>query len=229
MRRMRLVGLALVAVFALSVVVAAAAQAAEPEFLNAKGEAVVKTGFTSSSGAGTMYTKGAAEISCSSSSATGNIKGTKEVANVVVTFSGCTAKNLSNESTCSAKSEGQSEGTIVTEKLVGKLVKTSVGTKVGQVLKPASGSTYVKVIASCLALEDTTVKGEIVGEVSPLKEAAETGKLVYNVNAKKEQAINEYSYEGKEHTGAVLKAFGLIESSLSTSNTVKFEELVQVT
>jgi hypothetical protein len=226
MRRMKLVALAALAVLALSAVVASAAQA-EPEFKKESGSVAGVT-IKTTSGTGEMKAGSSIKVTCTSDESSGEVTGAKTVGSIVVTFSGCEAKEGSGEACKAGSSEGAETGTITTNSLKGKLVETEVGTKVGLLLEPTVGTTYVTLYAKCLALHKTTVTGSIVGEVSPLETYATTGKLEYKLSGSK-QAIRTYVYEGVEHTGAVLKAFSLLETPLVTSETVTFGEALKVT
>lgn len=217
MRRMRLVGLALVAVLALSAVVAAAAQA-EPEFKKAG----AKNGFTTSSGTGEMKA-GSITIKCTSDHSSGTISSSKTVSGVVVTFEGCIAKEGSKE----CKTGASEDGVITTAELVGKLVETETGSDVGLQLEPSGGGSYVTVVANCLAVTESPVTGQIVGEVKPLNTKSLTGEVIYRISSSKQQ-IRKYVYNGKSTSSAVLKAFSILEAPLSTTETVTFEEETEV-
>ena len=164
MKRTRIMGLALVAVFALSAFAAASAFA-KPEIIrcyaktggkytesNCKTKGTskspgsyeiskvpVKKGFTSAGGEGTLETANGTKVVCKTQSATGEYKSTtstKEVTNVIAKFYNCAIPALGI--TCNTA--GAAAGEIVTNKLGGKLGYISgKGTKtpsVGQELHP---------------------------------------------------------------------------------------------
>jgi hypothetical protein len=218
MRRISVIGLALAAVFAMSAVAVATASAA-PEFLNKEKKAVVKKHFTGTSGKGELKA-GSIVVTCTADKDTGEISGTKKVANVVVTFTGCSAE----KEACKVKSPGAKEGEVKTNVLEGELgeVATSESaTGVGLDLKPASGS-FVTLEGSCILT--TSVTGSVIAEVSPVKSLVTEGKLIY-AEASGKQKIQKF-VGGEKDT---LSAFGFLEAREITSATEKFEEAVEVT
>src|SRR4030081_3466421 len=138
MKRMKIMGLALVAVFAMTAFAASSAMAL-PEVgrciagsssskysdsnCNVKGafefvKTIVKNKFTSAGGEGVLETTSGTKVVCKTQSATGEYKaGGKEVTNVVAKFQGCAIPALGI--TC--KTKGAPEGEIVTNPLGGKL------------------------------------------------------------------------------------------------------------
>lgn len=160
MKRMRIVGLCLVAAFALSAIVPGSASAlpeigkcvakAGGKYTNAgcttKGKGsfewqkvITKKKFTSAGGEGVLEGASGTQISCKTQSAVGEYKGTtsfKEVTNVKATFNGCELPLFKAE----CKTKGAAAGEITTTGLTGKLAYTSgKGTgspKVNQGLTP---------------------------------------------------------------------------------------------
>jgi hypothetical protein len=213
MTRIRIIGLALVAVVALSAFASASAFAA-PEF---KGEgAVAGTTFTSTSGAGKM--EGTETIKCSASTSSGEITSATTVGKVVVTFTGCEDKGKKCKS-----SSGAAAGEIKTVSLKGELgevASAEAASGVGELLTPESGSKYVS-IESC-TLFAVEVTGSVIGEVTPINTLSTEGKLIYT-EASKKQTIKKF-VGGSTHE---LSAFG--SSGLETSNTVTFSKAIEVT
>ena len=141
MRRIKIMGLCLVAVCATCIGVAATASAAAPEFgrclaqtggkfsdagctkgVASKGKfewhpGVVKYHFTStmSTGSATLETVKGTKITCTSEASPGEFRNEKEIAGVVAKFNGCSTSGLK----CS--SAGGVEGEIVTASLEGDL------------------------------------------------------------------------------------------------------------
>jgi len=145
MKRIRIMGLCLVAVCAIFVVAAGSASAL-PEF----GHCVAKTGgkytesncvtkatgkapklyefvkvavkgkFTSAGGVGVLEGASGTQISCKTESATGELNGTKEVKNVVSKFNGCELPLFG----APCKTKGDAAGEITTTSLKGKLSYT---------------------------------------------------------------------------------------------------------
>lgn len=247
MRRMKLVGLALAAVLALSAFVASAALA-QPKFELAGGGSAVGTTFTVAGEAGEMITGAASEpkVNCSASTSGGTINAASTVSGVTVTFTGCAATGKGHSCTVNSAGETVGGGTIKTNELEGELVTTSIGEKVGEVLKPvaAANKIYVEIEmqeigggGKCAATMSGPVKGSIVGEVLPVEKTASTaGELIYKKTAESgsginEQEIHEYfepANETKKVTGQELKAFGLIKSALKQKNNVTFSAAVKV-
>jgi len=150
MKRMRIVGLCLVAAFALSAIGAGSASAlpeigkcvakAGGKYTNAncttKGKgsfefvkSITKKGFTSAGGEGKLLGASGTEIKCTTQSAKGEYKGTtsfKEVQKVTAKFNGCELPLF--KAVCQTK--GDAAGEITTTVLGGKLSYTSgKGTK----------------------------------------------------------------------------------------------------
>jgi hypothetical protein len=248
MLRVKTLGLALVAVFAFSAVVASAFAAA-PAFVHCVAQAggkweggclkekasggfekvevaagVGKLKFTSTSGAGKMEAAGTV-IECKKDTDVGEITGAKTVGAVVVTFTECEGTNGTKK--CKVKSKGSgTEGKVVTKELTGELGEVAAAestTEVGERLKPTSGSTYVELEGTCLPISPAPVTGAIIGEVTPTKSLSTTGKLVYTIASKK-QKIQKF----KGGSAEVLKVFGIAEAPLETTDTVTFEEAIEV-
>jgi hypothetical protein len=212
MTRIRIIGLALVAVFAISAVASASALAA-PEF---KGSgSVAGTTFTSTGGAGKM--EGTETIKCTGSTSSGEITSATTVGKVVVIFTGCENKSKKCKS-----SSGAAAGEIKTVSLKGELgevASTEAASEVGELLTPESGSKYVS-IESC-TLIPIEVTGSVIGEVTPIHSLSTKGKLVYT-EASKKQTIKKF-VGGSTHE---LTAFG--SSGLETSNEVTFSKEIEV-
>jgi hypothetical protein len=216
MRSTRIIGVALVAVFIMSMSVVAAAYAA-PEFLNSKGEGAKGVKFEAESGKGTL--EGTVKITCSADKAKGEITGAKTVGKVEVTYTGCE----SSKKEC--KSSGAKEGEIKTTALKGELgevEKSEAESEVGEDLSPESGTTFTTV-ESCTPLGiKATVTGSVIGEVKPIEKLAKEGELVYKQSSKK-QKIKKFK-GGSEDT---LTAAGA-SSGLETTDIVKFSEEIEV-
>lgn len=158
MKRMRIVGLALVAVFALAAFAASSALAL-PEYGSCVAKAGGKysdgnctkaakggsfefvkvfpnKGFTSAGGEGVLETVSGNKVICTAQSATGSYKSTtstKEVQNVTATFTGCNLPLIGAE----CHTAGQASGVITTNALEGKLGYNSKASKTTeQELKP---------------------------------------------------------------------------------------------
>ncbi len=212
MKRIKVIGLALFAVAALSAVVVSAASAyTQPKFSL---ENFIKT---SDSGSSTLAsgTSGANSITCTSlaskSGENATIKSTLySVSGIQIEYKGCSGKIGST--TCTGLS------TITTELLNGELGETSA-TTVGFYLTPASGSTFAKFKCNT---SSEVAEGSIIGEVSPLNVLQATGTVTFTANsAETSQTTTKITTATGEHT-AQLKAFGK-DASLSSTDTESFE------
>lgn len=213
MKRMRIVGLALVAVFAFSALVASSASAL-PEYgvctAKAGGKYLdgnctkagkpgafefvkvpAKKGFTSlGTTPGVLQTVGGSEVKCTGETAKGeylSTTSTKAVHNVVVSFSGCELPLLGIK--CNTKAAG--EGNIVTNTLEGKLAYISKTSKtVEQELKP------VKTAPGKLFVEFECGGGAVVIKVGA--GAGKGGDCIYGpiVNTNVSSTTNEQVYSG---------------------------------
>jgi hypothetical protein len=226
MIRLRLLGLALIAVLAVSAVAVSAAFA-EPEF-----KPSTKQSFTGTSGAGTLEDSLSETISCTSDESTGEITGALTAAGIVVTFHGCKGKKGSGGTACTVKSTNTtSPGLIITSTLKGTLglVPTSqAASGVGLLLQPESGSKFVEIEAAACASE-APVEGSIAGEVGTTKVLSKTGKLIFTGSAGT-QNIKNITVKGKGETPALTAFFGAVKASQTTTEETKYGSVaVEVT
>jgi hypothetical protein len=140
MRRIRVMGLCIVAVFAMSALVASTAAAASPEYYVAKnactkkfgpiwggGECTVtkktlaSTKITYTTTAGRSYLEGGLTITCSSSTGKGTINGPIHAEKLILTYHGCEDPAI----TSSCQTKGTSGGVITTEKIKTTLTEAS--------------------------------------------------------------------------------------------------------
>jgi hypothetical protein len=163
MKRIRIVGLCLVAAFALSAIVASSALAAKH----------VNTGpikYKSASGIAFLELEGAGKVECKTSTAVGEIT-TATSGTVTATFVGC--ETLGKKCT----SKAAAEGTIIT-----KLLATSTGyvnkpkAEVGTDFKPAAGIYLAEF--ECPGSPDifNKVKGSVIGRLAPANEMSVKSK-----------------------------------------------------
>ena len=223
MKQIRTLGMVLVAVFALSAVVASAAFAA-PEFEVRSGETLKGTTFTGST-TGAKLTAAGTTINCTGGSSSGEITGATTVGKVVVTFTGCKGKGLSE---CSVQSPGASPGEVVTDTLEGELgevAHSEAANETGLKLKASGKESFVTTEGSCLPFGGSSVTGEIIGDVQPVKAFAKTGELVYKAESKK-QKIQKFTTDS---SAQVLKAFGFAEVVEETTESLEFSKEIKVT
>lgn len=164
MQRFKVVVLALVAVFAMSAVAVASASATLPEYSK------VKVKFNGKSEGETELKAGSEIVKCSGGeSKEGEIASEKGSTKITIHFTGC-KKGTAN---CQSAS---TVGEIVTTALSGELGYLEKATKkVGNALKPTSGTEFVKF--KCEGGIETVVTGCVIGEVPPTSLNVSTTKF----------------------------------------------------
>jgi hypothetical protein len=156
MQKLKLFGVAIIAVVALSAIASATASAALPEFL--PGNAGEK--FSGTSGSGTLEINALEKITCTSDSVTGeNVGTTKKEATATVTFKGCSAFGIAG-----AKSLGAAEGTIVTKVKLTLCYINAAKKEVGVLTEvPTKEPVHIEVAGKLLV-----VTGDQVGKITPV-------------------------------------------------------------
>ena len=209
MIRLRIVGLALVVVFAMSAMVASAASAALPEFSTS-------STFKASSGHALLETKAGHKVECSASTGEGTITAPKSVTKASVKFTGCKEPEIG--ATCSS---GSKSGEIVTKMLAGTLKYINAGAKeVGIELKPESSTEKVFVTFKCEIFgfgSTLTVRGSLTGKITPVNTKTNTYTLAYTQSKGKQTYPSESLLE-TESSGIV--SFPYEESGQEVSATV---------
>jgi len=221
MRSIRLAGVAVLAVFAISAVTASAAFATGPVWKVAGTElkagqtkaitAKQKTSFTLT--AGSLITV-LCDKATSSGEIIGGVPGTDKAK---ITFSECVVKGF--ESTCHVNSPGEEAGTIFTE---AKTELVYIGSSeqaeklegpIGDLFSPASGTTFVTLEvggSSCPALTKGTnkVEGSVIAKVEPYNTEAKSGTL----NFPSSPVTTGYLWSGGEliEDKPTLKVFGVV-------------------
>lgn len=134
-----------------------------------------KLPFESTSGAGTLETKGGEKISCTSDSDTGEITGPKSVSNVSVTFKGCSTTVFKFACT----SSGQASGVIKTNLLKGEIGYLNKSKKeVGLELEPeTSGGFFAEF--ECAGIVSIKVRGHVIGKITPVNTMTDEYDLVF--------------------------------------------------
>jgi hypothetical protein len=175
MKRFKVVGMFLVAAFALSAMMAAGASAAEPEFLT---KTVVKEGanipLTGTLGAAFLEGEvSKSKITCTGGTTTAVVTGPTRVKEVVATFTGCEASGFPCES-------GATEGTIATNVLEGVLGNVKSTVPGVRLFSEAGGRGAELAAFSCAGgAIPVKVKGSVIGQLSGAKgEDEKTGKLI---------------------------------------------------
>jgi hypothetical protein len=179
MKRIRIMGLCLVAAFALSALAASFATA-EPVFVT---KAVV--GGTAASHIPQAGTLGAAflegsvshsKITCTGGTSTGEVTGPKTVGKNVATFTGCESGGLKCESSPTP------EGVIITKNLAGNVNGITSSLPGVRLFSEATGRGGILAEFECGGVVKVVVKGSVIGSFSgaagTTATAAETGKLL---------------------------------------------------
>ncbi len=242
MQRLKVLGLALVAAFALGAVAASGASAAEPEILSCQKVAagtgafedakcsklggtkefelkeLVKKKFTSTSGAGELKAAGQT-VKCAADTNTGEISGTKAVVKVVVKFTKCKL------GAAECKSAGANPEEIVTTSLKGRLgyLEKAKSGKVGLELEPeVAGGPFATF--KC-GLVETKVTGCTIGKItSKLNEVLATATVEWKEVGGKQEWTE--MVEGV-HKPCELSAFGG-KAVLVNTDTVTPEEAAEI-
>ncbi len=199
MKRIKIIGLALVAVFAISAVAAASASAL-PEFSGfAAGEK-----FKAKAGAGSLDTAGTVgkqrHVNCTAGGGEGTIEATK-TSKTTVKFTGCKAAGGFASIPC--KTVGANAEEIVTKALVGKLKYLNEAKKeVVLVLEPeVAGGLFAEFTCEGLGVtEKIKVKGTSIGQLTPVNTLTKTTTLTFKETAKAsgKQSILEYEEAAKK-------------------------------
>jgi hypothetical protein len=249
MQRIRIVGLALIAVFAVGAISVSAASAMieKAEFKKAG----TKNGFTGKSKLPvepTLYANSVLQVRCRMDTSKGLINPTNAmvVDKVSVVFTEC---NSPLNGGCAVKSSGSPHNNLIaTVSLDGELKRvlpTEATTEVGLELLPESGASFVKLEGSCLTGGGSNVTGKVTGEVTPINKSQLTGEQVFKTNAFNEQVIEKTCLlaltgteagkfgaspcgpKGERLDEPVLNAFAL-EASEMTTEELTFEENTEV-
>jgi hypothetical protein len=162
MKRIRIMGLCLVAVFAMSVVASSVASAAAPVFYTkaSPGEVAPTVPFTGTLGAAFLEGKSGTKITCTAGTATGEVTGATTTKNNVTTFTGCETSGFKCES-------GATEGVIVTNVLEGTLGNVTATTAGVRLFPEATGRGTELAAFSCAGgAVPVKVKGSVIGSLS---------------------------------------------------------------
>jgi hypothetical protein len=219
MKLSRLVGLVFAAVLAIGLMAVGTASAvALPLFTPA-----TLNRFTGKSGLSILENSATKRIDCTSDSSEGEITGPHTVGSVVVTFSGCTSAEGSG---CSVDSGGVA-GQITTNTLSGELGLTLPVDETGLLLKPASGTTFVKILGTCVTGSPISINGNVIGLSTPNKTLSKTGKLVFAGSGGAQNIKEIDTLAGKIE--AKLVAFsGLVTASQTTTEELTYAHAVEV-
>jgi hypothetical protein len=220
MRKVKIIGVILVAVLALGALASASASAA-PEWFKGNPAVVVKAGekvqFTGKAGAGVLEAEGGhGTVKCTGDTSKGEIEGPSTVEHVVVTDTGC----VKGAKKCT--SPGAGSGTIRTNDMTGvNIWLDHLHTKAGILFTPSVTVPFVTF--TCQGEVEEEVTGELIGEAKPVSGMpANTGTLTFA------QEKGTQRWLMNEETGVLhdLKAFGLVQSGVGGGEKVA-ETLVE--
>ena len=211
MKRTKILGLVLGAVFAMSAVAASVASAGLPEF-------TVSTTFTGTSGTGTLETQSGATVICTSNVESGTITAPKAVLiSAGVKFKGCTATILGKAEKCGTP---PSSGEITTKSLSGTLgyVKAAAPKEVGIDLKPTSGTVLAEFECETTAGAKTklVVSGSVIGIVTPINTVSKSFTLTFK-QSKGVQSVKKLEGEAEDVLSTVIGTAAASVSGLETT------------
>jgi hypothetical protein len=156
MKYLRLVGIAIFAICALTAAMATTANAAEPPAL------ITYSGsgaFTVSSGAGELETSGKIKVTCTGDDGTGQLgKNQATTAELTITFLSCETLGLK------CKSAGLANGNIQTVQLAATLGRIKAG-EAGILIKPKTGTAFL-VPVLCGGEVEFTAIGSVIGKLT---------------------------------------------------------------
>ena len=197
MKRISIIGLAIVAVLAMAAVVAQSASAALPELVNKEGKELVNKTITTESTENSVLENTRGEtVTCTHEEGSVKAEGLKNVKEGTVTFTGCVGA-LNSKCT----SSGQSEGTIVTNKVKGRIEylsgKGTTSPVVGLLLEPETGTVFATF--TCGSFVGNEVTKSLIGDLGPPNKLIKTTEFLTLKYAKKgtEKGIQEFNkFEG---------------------------------
>jgi hypothetical protein len=162
MKRIRIVGLCLIATFAISIVASSVASAAQPVFYTkaAIGSVGEPVPFTGTLGAAFLEGKSGTKITCTGGTATGEVTGPTTTKGNVTTFTGCETSGFKCES-------GATEGVIVTNVLegtLGNVTATIAGVRLYNETTKKGGE--LAAFSCAGGAVPVKVKGSVIGSLS---------------------------------------------------------------
>jgi hypothetical protein len=233
MTRIRITGLALVAVFALSAVGAVTASAAEPELVNKSGAGheLLKKKFKDKGKAATLTTVAGRTVTCTANTSTGEVEGLKKDRKGSVKFTGCESSGLGAKSVAPAPVGKAKE--IITRSLESELCFINAATdEVGLILRPEGGGLFTEIEVGA-NIEKLAVKGQVIGVVTPVDKLV-TPKAEFTVTFTQAKGIQSPTKcEGEkevalETEGEGFEKFAFEKSGEGATDTFLFEEAAEV-
>jgi hypothetical protein len=232
MKSMRILGLALVAVFALFAMSVASASAAEPAFYECvkeaggkfakgcateggKGGYVLREGigakpaFKGKGGKATLHTPGVGEVTCASFKDSGTITSPTTEGKVLSTFSKCESLGK----TCT--SPGAKAGTITTNNLKGSLGYLSKANhEAGVDLSAETGSVLAEFTCEGLSI---SVTGSVIGQITPVNIATKKSTTTFAVTPEGFQKYKSFEGGPEDVLESTINGSGPFESGQEAS------------
>lgn len=225
MRSIRLAGLVLVAVLAVSLVASSTASAAGPLFVTSG-----KPTFTAPGKHLLILTTATTDfVECAQYSWSGEVSSATLEGNIHIHFLECTGKNTSGGE-CPAMSPGAPlENLIITRTLHGvlglALPKPASGSDAGLLLLP-NQQPILTLLGSCIL--ETALEGSVAGLVEPVGVSSTTDKIVFGVTSGK-QDITDIDLTTGGLVAPKLSVFGVNDGTLEASDEFTFSAKVEVT
>jgi hypothetical protein len=196
MHRLKMFGLALMAVFASAAVVQATANAATmtlPEF-------TTRSSWTSVSGPGKLSTSAGDEIACTLDTDEGTMEASKKLGTFIIDFTGCTSNSPIAGVKCS--STGDAEETILTKGSWHLVLSTISGAD-----KHLIWFLVEPLVVKCSIFE-FKISGNVLGSISPSNALTKIYQLGVNVPRAKQQEFTTFENDNGEQVKASLVSNG---------------------
>jgi hypothetical protein len=210
MHRFKVLGLTLMAVFALAAVVQATANASMvlPEF-------TTKTGWEGKSGAGKLTTAAGDEIKCAAGTNSGTTEASKKLGTFTITFTACKSEKPIAGAECAS---GSAKETIVTNGTWHLVLTTISGAD-----KHLIWFLVSPLVVKCSIFE-FKISGNVLGSISPANTLTKIYTLGVNVPIVAQQEFTTFENDSGEQTKASLVSSGEAAFEESTGNTIDTEK-----
>jgi hypothetical protein len=225
MQRLKVLGLALAAVFAVSALVATSAMAVLPEIEIISGPQTLKSAKKAESPNDLLETTSGKKVECTNDASTSKLGAspTKELKEVKVTFTGCT----SSFGTCT--SSGAASGEIKVNELIGTvgyINKTTTPKEVGVSLTPVvSGGLFAEFKCGIATVKVGEKAGSgsgdsVIGKLTPVETATAKVNLVFSQSVGK-QIPEKFEGGAKDVLESELGGLGWLQSGQASQDVVE--------
>jgi hypothetical protein len=233
MKIVRLAGLVLVAVVAMSFAAVSSASAAEPLFVTSS--KAFPVGVTGASGLSILFANNGVDIiDCQKDVFTGSVTNSLLIGKATVHYLECVSSANGGSSYCPVNSPGAPAGLILTNNLHGILGLILPSRETGILFLPTSGKTFVTLAeaesATAKCTPETSVSGTVAGLVTPTGKLQTTGEVIFakEAGAGFTEAILDIDLtHGLGLVKPQLTAFST-NSTLTQTEAVTFAEAVEV-